>query len=264
MAKFIFFVFNLYMKINSINFFNYNNLPHKNSNNNASINQNARQNGIQNELKSLEVLGRSQVKFTGSNNDKSKEFDDFLYNQISKKLELSDDENNKFQKIVTKFMKANNFSSTEEFFSACDDVEVVDSFIKIVETGLKLSPEKNDIFEEFFLQNLTVNKLSKAFEEDSTLFDNMMPFVTKSLENYLVCNNLVEKFNLDEQEKTNIISHLNKLENNISPEEVAYDITEDYNLSSIDDFNYVLKTIKSRDKMCMDFLADEDSVNNDF
>lgn len=252
------------MKINSINLFSYNNLPQKNTQNNTLTNQNARQNDIQNELKSLEVLGRSQVKFTGNSEDKSNEFDDLFYNQISKKLELSDDENNKFQKIVTKFMKANNFSSTEEFFSACDNVEVVDSFIKIVETGLKLSSEKNDIFEEFFIQNLAVNKLAKALEEDDSLFDDMMPFVTKSLENYLVCNNLVEKFNLDEKEKTNIISHLNKLENNISPEEVAYDITEDYNLSSIDDFNYVLKTIKSRDKMGMDFLADEASVNNDF
>lgn len=264
MAKFILFVFNLYMKINSINFFNYNNLPHKNSNNNASINQNARQNGVQNELKSLEVLGRSQVKFTGNNQDKSNVFDDSFYKQISKKLELSNNDNNKFKKIVTKFMQSNNFSSTEEFFSACDDVNVVDSFIKHVEKGLNLSAAKNDIFEDFFIQNLTVNKLAKALEEDDSLFDDMMPFVTKSIENNLVCDNLVEKFNLDAKEKTNIISHLNKLDDDISPEQVAYDITEDYNLKSIDDFNYVLKTIKSRDKMGMDFLADEDSVNQDF
>lgn len=252
------------MKINSINLFSYNNLPQKNTQNNTLTNQNDSQNGIQSELKALDILGRSQVKFTGNHQDKSNVFDDSFYNQISKKLELSNNDNNKFKKIVTEFMKAINFSSTEEFFSACDDVNVVDSFIKNVEKGLNLSAEKNDIFEDFFIQNLTMNKLAKALEEDDSLFGDMMPFVTKSIENNLVCDNLVEKFNLDEKEKTNIISHLNKLENNISPEEVAYDITEDYNLKSIDDFNYVLKTIKARDKMGMDFLADEDSVNQDF
>ena len=83
----------------------------------------------------------------------------------------------------------------------------------------------------------------------------MLPSAVKIVENNLVCNNLVEKYNLDLQEQKNILLHLQKLEQNVSPEQVAYEITEEYNLLSVNDYNYVLKTIKSRDKILMDFLS---------
>ena len=122
--------------------------------------------------------------------------------------------------------------------------------------GLNLSDEKIEKLDDFFIKKYAVKKFSEAFKEDESLADAVFPLIVKSIQNNLVCENLLEKFNLDPQEKQNIFSHLKQLEENVSPEQIAYEITEEYNLPSIDDFNYVLKTIKSRDKMFMDFWSD--------
>lgn len=251
------------MKINSINLYSYNSQFNKNINN-VVLNKNDRQNNINNDLKNLEVLGRSQVKFTGINNDDLNEFDKAFLNDISKELEFSKQDSHKFRKVVNQFLKNNNYASPEDFCMSCDTDEKYYSFIENVASQFNLPDEKIEKLDKALMNKIMMIKLSKVFEEDESLADAIIPIATKSIENNLVCNNLVEKFNLDEKEKTNIYSYLKKLENDISPEQVAYEITEDYNLSSIDDFNYVLDTINSRDKMLMDFFANEDSVNNDF
>ncbi len=243
------------MKINSINFFNYNNYVPKNINNSVPI-QNWKQVHINNELSQLEILGRSQLKFTGIKNDDSNEFDKAFFYDISKDLELSHEDSDKFKKIVNKFLKMNNYSSTEDLCASCDNAELIDSFINTVAEGLNLSDEKIEKLDDFFIKKYAVKKFSEAFEEDESLADTMLLFAAKSMKNHLVWENLLEKFNLDPQEKQNIFSYLNKLEQDIPPEQIAYEITEEYNLPSIDDFNYVLKTIKSRDKMFMDFWSD--------
>ena len=250
------------MKINSINIFNYNNFSHKNINNAVSNKDGDRPNNIKNELNVLEVLGRSQVKFTGADNNEADEFDKTFYNNISKSLELSDEDSHKFKKIVNKFLKDNNLSSTQELFSSQDNEKMLCSFIDNVAEGLNLSDEKADILENEFVRNLAVNKLSKAFEEDDSLLETFLPFAIESMKNNLVSDNLIKTFNLDEKEQQNINSYLQKLESDISPEQIAYEITDDYNLTSIDDYNYVLKTIKSRDKLLMDFIAEETSEND--
>lgn len=249
------------MKINSINYFSYNNLPHQNTNN-AVYNQNYRPNNIKNELNVLSVLGRSQVKFTGADNNEADEFDKTFYNNISKSLELSDEDSHKFKKIVNKFLKDNNLSSTQELFSSQDNEKMLCSFIDNVAEGLNLSDEKADILENEFVRNLAVNKLSKAFEEDDSLLETFLPFAIESMKNNLVSDNLIKAFDLDEKEQQNINSYLQKLESDISPEQIAYEITDDYNLTSIDDYNYVLKTIKSRDKLFKDFISEDDSEND--
>ena len=254
MAKFILSVFNTNMKINSINYFNYNNYTPQNINNSESCQKG--ESVLNNKLNRLEFLGRSQVKFTGINNDESNEFDKTFFNDISKDLELSREDSDKFKKIVNKFLKKNNYSSTEDLCAACDDGELIESFIITVAEGLNLSDEKIEKLDDFFIKKYAVKKFSEAFKEDESLADTMLMFAAKSMKNNLVCENLLEKFNLDPQEKQNIFSHLNKLEQDIPPEQIAYEITEEYNLLSIDDFNYVLKTIKSRDKMFMDFWSD--------
>lgn len=251
------------MKINSINLYSYNSQFNKNINN-VVLNKNDRQNNINNDLKNLEVLGRSQVKFTGINNDDLNEFDKAFLNDISKELEFSKQDSHKFRKVVNQFLKNNNYASPEDFCMSCDTDEKYYSFIENVASQFNLPDEKIEKLDKALMNKIMMIKLSKVFEEDESLADAIIPIATKSIENNLVCNNLVEKFNLDEKEKTNIYSYLKKLENDISPEQVAYEITEDYNLSSIEDFNYVLDTINSRDKMLMDFFANEDSVNNDF
>ena len=250
------------MKINNINIFNYNNLPHKNINNAVSNKDDDRANNIKNELNVLEVLGRSQVKFTGADNNEADNFDKTFYNDISKSLELSDEDSHKFKKIVNKFLKDNNLSSTQELFSSQDNEKMLDSLIDNVAEGLNLSDEKADILENEFVKNLAVNKLSKAFEEDDSLLETFLPFAIESMKNNLVSDNLIKAFNLDEKEQQNINSYLQKLESNISPEQIAYEITDDYNLSSIEDYNYVLKTIKSRDKLFTDFISEDDSEND--
>lgn len=250
------------MKINSINIFNYNNFSHKNTNNAVSNKDGDRPNNIKNELNVLSVLGRSQVKFTGADNNEADEFDKTFYNNISKSLELSDEDSHKFKKIVNKFLKDNNLSSTQELFSSQDNEKMLCSFIDNVAEGLNLSDEKADILENEFVRNLAVNKLSKAFEEDDSLLETFLPFAIESMKNNLVSDNLIKTFNLDEKEQQNINSYLQKLESDISPEQIAYEITDDYNLTSIDDYNYVLKTIKSRDKLLMDFIAEETSEND--
>lgn len=244
------------MKLNSINFLNYNNYAPKNIINNSEPAQKGEQISIDNKLNQLEFLGRSQVKFTGINNDDSNEFDKAFFNDISKDLELSNEDSDKFKKIVNKFLKKNNYSSTEDLCESCDDAELIDSFIVTVADGLNLSDEKIEILGDFFIKKYAANKISKALEEDESLADIIFPSAVKSIKNNLVCDNLLEQFNLDPREKQNIFSRLNQLEQNVSPEQIAYEITEEYNLSSIDDFNYVLKTIKSRDKMFMDFWSD--------
>ena len=243
------------MKLNSINFLNYNNYAPKNINKPEPA-QKGEQISIDNKLNQLEFLGRSQVKFTGINNNDSNEFDKTFFNDISKDLELSREDSDKFKKIVNKFLKKNNYSSTEDLCAACDDGELIESFIDTVAEGLNLSDEKIEKLDDFFIKKYAVKKFSEAFKEDESLADTMLMFAAKSMKNNLVCENLLEKFNLDPQEKQNIFSHLNKLEQDIPPEQIAYEITEEYNLLSIDDFNYVLKTIKSRDKMFMDFWSD--------
>ena len=244
------------MKLNSINFLNYNNYAPKNIINNSEPAQKGEQISIDNKLNQLEFLGRSQVKFTGINNDDSNEFDKAFFNDISKDLELSNEDSDKFKKIVNKFLKKNNYSSTEDLCESCDDAELIDSFIVTVADGLNLSDEKIEILGDFFIKKYAVKKFSEALEEDESLADIIFPSAVKSIKNNLVCDNLLEQFNLDPREKQNIFSRLNQLEQNVSPEQIAYEITEEYNLSSIDDFNYVLKTIKSRDKMFMDFWSD--------
>lgn len=243
------------MKLNSINFLNYNNYAPKNIINNSEPAQKGEQISINNELNRLEFLGRSQVKFTGINNDDSNEFDKAFFNDISKDLELSNEDSDKFKKIVNKFLKKNNYSSTEDLCESCDNAELIDSFIVTVADGLNLSDEKIEKLDDFFIKKYAVKKFSEAFKEDESLADTMLMFAAKIVENNLVCNNLVEKYNLDLQEQKNILLHLQKLEQNVSPEQVAYEITEEYNLLSVNDYNYVLKTIKSRDKILMDFLS---------
>ena len=243
------------MKLNSINFLNYNNYAPKNINKPEPA-QKGEQISIDNKLNQLEFLGRSQVKFTGINNNDSNEFDKTFFNDISKDLELSREDSDKFKKIVNKFLKKNNYSSTEDLCAACDDGELIESFIDTVAEGLNLSDEKIEKLDDFFIKKYAVKKFSEAFKEDESLADTMLMFAAKSMKNNLVCENLLEKFNLDPLEKQNILSHLKELEQNVSPEQIAYEITEEYNLSSTDDFNYVLKTIKSRDKMFMDFWSD--------
>ena len=242
------------MKLNSINFLNYNNYAPKNINKPEPA-QKGEQISIDNKLNQLEFLGRSQVKFTGINNNDSNEFDKTFFNDISKDLELSREDSDKFKKIVNKFLRKNNYSSTEELCASCDDAELIDSFIITVADGLNLSDEKIEILGDFFIRKYAVMKFAEALENDESLADTVFPLFVKSIEKNLVCNNLVEKYNLDLQEQKNILLHLQKLEQNVSPEQVAYEITEEYNLLSINDYNYVLKTIKSRDKILMDFLS---------
>ena len=242
------------MKLNSINFLNYNNYAPKNINKPEPA-QKGEQISIDNKLNQLEFLGRSQVKFTGINNNDSNEFDKTFFNDISKDLELSREDSDKFKKIVNKFLRKNNYSSTEELCASCDDAELIDSFIITVADGLNLSDEKIEILGDFFIRKYAVMKFAEALENDESLADTVFPLFVKSIEKNLVCNNLVEKYNLDLQEQKNILLHLQKLEQNVSPEQVAYEITEEYNLLSVNDYNYVLKTIKSRDKILMDFLS---------
>lgn len=250
------------MKINSINYFSYNNLPHQNTNSAISNQDDDRPNNIKNELNVLSVLGRSQVKFTGADNNEADEFDKTFYNNISKSLELSDEDSHKFKKIVNKFLKDNNLSSTQELFSSQDNEKMLCSFIDNVAEGLNLSDEKADILENEFVKNLAVNKLSKAFEEDDSLLETFLPFAIESMKNNLVSDNLIKAFDFDEKEQQNINSYLQKLESDISPEQIAYEITDGYNLSSLEDYNYVLKTIKSRDKLFTDFISEDDSEND--
>ena len=254
MAKIILSVFNTNMKIKSINCFNYNNYALKNIYS-STTEQKGKQISINNELNRLEFFGRSQVKFTGINNDDFNEFDKTFFNDISKDLELSREDSDKLKKIVNRFLKKNNYSSTEDLCASCDNAELIDSFIDTVAEKLNLSNEKIEKLDDFFIKKYAVKKFSEAFEEDESLADTMLPSAVKIVENNLVCNNLVEKYNLDLQEQKNILLHLQKLEQNVSPEQVAYEITEEYNLLSVNDYNYVLKTIKSRDKILMDFLS---------
>lgn len=74
MAKIILFVFAIYMKINSINFFSYSNSSPENFNNSKSV-QKLNKSVINNTFNPMEILGRSQVKFTGVNNGDLNGFD---------------------------------------------------------------------------------------------------------------------------------------------------------------------------------------------
>lgn len=261
MAKIILFVFAIYMKINSINFFSYSNSSPENFNNSKSV-QKLNKSVINNTFNPMEILGRSQVKFTGVNNGDLNGFDKSFLDDISKELELSEQDSHKFKKVVNQFLKNNNYASTEEFCASCDTDEKFYSFIENVAYGLNLPDEKIVILDNALMNKIMTIKLLKVLEEDESLADIIIPLTVKSTTNDLVCNNLIEKFNLTPKEKNNISSHLKRLENDISPEQIAYDITEDYKLTSIDDYNYVLRTIKSRDKMFIDFMTENDSDNN--
>lgn len=128
MAKIILFVFAIYMKINSINFFSYSNSSPENFNNSKSV-QKLNKSVINNTFNPMEILGRSQVKFTGVNNGDLNGFDKSFLDDISKELELSKQDSHKFKKVVNQFLKNNNYASTEEFCASCDTDEKFYSFI---------------------------------------------------------------------------------------------------------------------------------------
>lgn len=87
------------MKINSINFFSYSNSSPENFNNSKSV-QKLNKSVINNTFNPMEILGRSQVKFTGVNNGDLNGFDKSFLDDISKELELSKQDSHKFKKVV--------------------------------------------------------------------------------------------------------------------------------------------------------------------
>ncbi len=235
------------MKINKVNFFSYqNNIP---KNNNAPIvNQESRKLNYDNKLNPMEMLGRSQVTFKGRNDNDLSEFDKTFCDDLSKKLELSQNDSLKFKKNVNQFLKNNNYASPEVFCASCDTDEQYCSFIESAIEGINLSEEEIEKFDNALMSKVMMIKTLQVLEEDENLVDAIIPIVVDSAKNSLICDNLIEKFNLDQNERENILSQLKRQEQGVSSKQIAYEITEAYNLYSKDDFDYIVEKLDSKDE----------------
>lgn len=235
------------MKINKVNFFNYQNNTPKN-NNAPIVNQESRKLNYDNKLNSMEMLGRSQVTFKGRNDNNLSEFNKTFCDDISKRLELSQNDSLKFKKNVNQFLKNNNYASPEAFCASCDtDVEYY-SFIENAVEGLNLSDEKIAKLNNALMSKVMMIKTLQVLDEDEDLVDTIIPIVVDSAKNSLICDNLIEKFNLDQNERENILSQLKRQEQGVSSKQIAYEITEAYNLYSKDDFDYIVEKLDSKDE----------------
>lgn len=241
------------MKINNINLCSYNNYISGN-NNRFKTALKTEQPDCNSGLNPMEMLGRSQVKFTGGLNDY--DFDKNYFDNISKILDLSKVDKDRFKKIVKRYLKDSGFSSVEDFCNSVDfkDDEHIDNFLGSVASGLNLSDEEIDVLGKDLLDSMLVRKVSNMCNEDEDFADIIFPIVVANVKNNLVCNNLIDKYDLAPKEAYNIMEYIKKMDQDVSPEQVAFQITENYNLFSIEDYHYVLETIQSRDKLFEDFL----------
>ena len=249
------------MKINKINFLNYQNNVLKN-NNTPALNRENKQSVCDNKLNPMEMLGRSQVTFKGTNNDNLSQFDKSFCDDILKNLELSKNDSYKFKKNVNQFLKNNNYSSPENFCMSCNTDEKYCSFIESAVEGLNLSEEKIVMLDNALMNKIMMIKLLKVVEEDEELANIVMPIAINAAKNSLICDNLIKKFNLDKNEQENILSQLKRLEQGVSLEQIAYEITEAYNLYSKDDFDYIVENLKSKDEQFANWVS-RISADND-
>ncbi len=255
MAKINLSCFHISMKISNIKVFNYN-LSNPRSCNNPVPNQLGSESGNSLNMDHMELLGRSQVRFTGDEYGQPNEFDRTFFGEMSKKLNLSNEDANKFRKIVNRFLKTNNYSSVENFCKSDVQYEQIDSFVEKVAIGLNLSDKKIDTFANSLIDIIALNRITEMLAEDEALVEDLIPILTNSIKHGMVCDNLIQKFNLDPDERENIVSHLQKLNQGTSPEQVAYEFTEKYHLSSFDDYKYTLETINSANDFLEEFLEE--------
>ncbi len=230
------------MKINPINTFKLNLYqPAKTAGNSMQNTQNQ-----QFDCNLSEVIGRSQVNFTSKKSNKIDDFTKEFITSTSIQLDLSDSDKLKFERTVNKYFKENNISSMGELIEK-KDTKKLNSLIDVTSKALDLSGDQKDILVNKIRNYFILGEFYKLAQEDEAFADNFFAAIKNKLTAGAVSAKIVDKFNLNEKDEMFITLKLENANNeNIKPEQTAFELIEKYNLSS-EDYKFIVKTIKEFD-----------------
>ncbi len=191
-----------------------------------------------------EAFGRSQVNFTSKKpeNDLTKAF----INSLSNDLELSDSQTINLKRICNRFLKENNAISIYEFIED-EDTSKLCSFVETIVDTLDLTEEGTDKLIDKLYSYKALNSLFQQAQDDDALCRLLAEKMAETFEDAALTDKLVEVLNIDPKDEKFISSKLKKARNhNITPEQTAYELIEEYDLTS-EDYRFIKETIKETD-----------------
>ena len=142
-------------------------------------------------LEHLEMLGRSQVNFTGN---KFIEYDKQFVDVLSKNLRLSQEDKEKLEDGVAIFLKNNNLKTLEDITGA-ENYELQSKFIGKI--GCDICKSDNDY-----------EILKDAFFDRVDYVDKYEPKLDLYQKDYVVVEHILDKYNISERDKGDIFSIL--------------------------------------------------------
>lgn len=228
------------MKINPINLYTNNQFLRNQSATNSAPNIPSKQF----DYSLSEAVGRSQVNFTSKKpeNDLTKAF----INSLSNDLDLSDKQTRSLERICNRFLKANNAETILDFIKEDDTTELC-SFVETVSDTLDLTEEGIDKLIDKLYSYKALNALFQQAQEDESLCRLLADKMAETFEDAAVTDKLVEELNIDPKDEKFISSKLKKArEDNITAEQTAYELIEEYDLTS-KDYQFIKKTINETD-----------------
>jgi len=179
------------MKINGISLLNYNVPQFRGGGNSPQNNENK-----QFDYAFAEMLGRSQVNFTGqkNKNNKYQEYDKMFIDTVAQNLRLSDEDKQRLTADIQSFLNANNFKSLEDI-AGDKNSEIQADFIS--ELG-------DDICQSDFDYEI----LGDAFQDRMYYDGRYEPQVDLYEKDYEVVESVLDKYGLSEAEKADIFDVL--------------------------------------------------------
>lgn len=201
------------MKINNINFFNYNSIksPIFKAQDTTSQSFSSEQStNTQMNLDPAEMLGRSQVNFTGRDFHFS-EGDQKFINVVAKNIRMSDDEKKQLEDAVSDYLTDNKYKSLDDI-SGDENSEIQGEFIEKV--GYKLR----------FLSDMDFNMFAdELIERTSQDGDDYDPKPDKYRKDFEVVDHILEQYEMSEDKKTEIFDVL-KMEAEHNEYDTVFDI----------------------------------------
>lgn len=221
-AKNFFTGFYMYMKINPVNIFNFNSPQYNKKRNSVKNIQNQQfdysmaeafsqhsNKYSKNSFALDEALGRSQVNFTGRNDEKFQEYDKMFIDTVSQNLRLSDEDKRKLSDNIQSFLKINKFKSLEDI--RCDENKELQMDC-LAELGAEIcrSDYDCDIFTDAFYDRIHYN-------------DQYVPEVDLYEKDYEIVDQILDKYDMNDSRKFEIFDVL-KMHADSSGVETVFDL----------------------------------------
>lgn len=201
------------MKINNINFYNYNSIksPIFKAQDTTSQSLSSEQStNTQMNLNPAEMLGRSQVNFTGRD-FKFSENDQKFINVVAQNIRMSDDEKKQFEDAVSDYLTDNKYKSLDDI-SGDENSEIQGEFIEKV--GYKLA----------FLSDMDFNMFADELIERTTQNNgDYDPKPDKYRKDFEVVDHILDQYKMSEDKKTEVFDVL-KMEAEHNEYDTIFDI----------------------------------------